>query len=107
MHDFSYKTTFMGSIPQRVRLDKCIEMYGGIRYLVLLSYLYDEIYNSIKCLIRKKSGITDSINYNFAVIRIDSNNSLPIEKKLTFHNAIMLLSQLLMRIKVNSTIMYF
>ena len=94
MHDFLYKTTFMGSIPQRVRLDKidkCIEMYGGIRYLVLLSYLYDEIYNSIKCLIRKKSGITDSINYNFAIIRIDSNNSLPIEKKLTFHNAIMLI----------------
>ena len=87
MHDFSHKTTFMGSIPQRVRLDKigkCIEMYGGIRYLVLLSYLYDEIYNSIKCLIRKKSGITDSINYNFAIIRIDSNNSLPIEKKIDF-----------------------
>ena len=32
------------------------------------------------------SGITDSINYNFARIRIDSYNSLSMEKILTFHN---------------------
>ena len=34
--------------------------------------------------ISEKSSITDS---NFARIRIDSNNSLPIEKTVTFHNA--------------------
>ena len=33
----------------------------------------------------KKSGITASVNHNSARIRIDSNNSLPIEKALTFH----------------------
>ena len=38
----------------------------------------------------KKSGITDSINHNFARIRIDSYNSLPIEQTLTFHNVIIL-----------------
>ena len=30
--------------------------------------------------------ITDNINHNFARIRINSYNSLPIEKALTFHN---------------------
>ena len=33
-----------------------------------------------------KSFITDSINHHFVTIRIDSYNSLPIEKILTFHN---------------------
>ena len=32
-------------------------------------------------LISGKSGIRDSINHNLARIRIDSYNSLPIEKK--------------------------
>ena len=38
-----------------------------------------------------KNGITDSINHSFAEIRIDSYNSLPIEKILTFHNVIILI----------------
>ena len=81
----------MGSIPLRIRFDKIdrfIIIYDGIRYLVLFSYLYDEICNRIKYLISEKSGITDSINYNLAKIRIDSNISLPIEKIPTFHNVI-------------------
>ena len=53
----------------------------------IFSYLYDEICNRIKYLISKIvviiiSGITDSINYNFAKIRIDSCNSLLIEKNV-------------------------
>ena len=44
----------------------------------------------INYLINEKSGITYSINHNFARIRIDSYNSLPIEKTLTFHNVIIL-----------------
>ena len=32
-----------------------------------------------------KSGVTDIINHNFARIRTDSYNSLPIEQTLTFH----------------------
>ena len=35
--------------------------------------------------------ITDSINNNFEEIRIDSYNSLPIEKILTFHNVVILI----------------
>ena len=42
--------------------------------------------------IREKSGITDSINHNFARIRIDSYNSSPIEKTLTFHVIILIKS---------------
>ena len=38
----------------------------------------------------KKIGVTFSINHNFARIRIDSYNSLPIEKILTFHNVVIL-----------------
>ena len=49
------------------------------------------ICNRIKYLISEKSGITDSINHNFGKIRIDSCNSLPIEKTLTFHNVIVLI----------------
>ena len=39
----------------------------------------------------EKSVITNSINHNFGKIRIDSYNSLPIKKTLTFHNVIILI----------------
>ena len=47
--------------------------------------------DKIKYLISKKCGITNSINYNFGKIRIDSCNSLPIRKILIFHNMIILI----------------
>ena len=85
----------MGSVPLCIRFDEIdgfIKIYDVIRYLVLSgSGYYDKIYDSIKYLISKKSGITDSINCNFARIRIDSYNSLPIEKIWTFHNVTMLI----------------
>ena len=59
----------MGSIPLRIRFDKLdgfIKIYCRIRYLVLFSYFYDAICNRIKYLTSEKSGITDSMNYNFA-----------------------------------------
>ena len=63
-----------------------------IRYLILHDYKrWNAIYDRIKYLISEKSGITNSINYNFATIRIDSYNSLPIEKILAFHNFIKLI----------------
>ena len=42
-------------------------------------------------LISEKCGITDSINNNFTRIRMNSHNSLPIEKTLTFHKVIILI----------------
>ena len=50
--------------------------------------LFDKVCYKIKYLISKKNGITDNINNYFGKIRIDSYNSLPIEKILTFDNVI-------------------
>ena len=41
----------------------------------------------------------DSINHNFGKIRIDSSNSLPIEKILTFHNVIILIRSVINKYK--------
>ena len=54
LYDISYKT-FMGKKTLRIQFDKIdgfIEMYGGIKYLVLLQY--NEIYDKIKYLISEK-----------------------------------------------------
>ena len=60
-----------------------------IRHLLLIGHVWHhEICDRIGYLKSEKSGITDSINHNFARIRIDSYNSLPTEKILTFHNVI-------------------
>ena len=71
-------------MPLRIRfheIDGFIKIHDKIRYLVLFDYSYcDKICDKIKYLISEKSGITDSINHNFGRIRIDSYNSLPIEK---------------------------
>ena len=53
--------------------------------------LFDKICDNIKYHKSEESGITDSINHNFGEIKIDSYNSLPIEKILTFHNVIILI----------------
>ena len=60
-----------------------------------------KICDKIKYLIIGKSGITDSINLNFGKIRIDSYNSLPIEKILTFHIVIILIKSVINKNKNN------
>ena len=60
-----------------------INVYDGIRYLVLfVPENYDAIYNSNRYLTSEKSAIADITNHNFARNRIDSFNSLPIEKSV-------------------------
>ena len=66
-----------------------------------------KICDRIKYLITEKIGITDSANHNFARIRIDSYNSLPIEKYWLFIMLHYSLSQLLARMKINTIITYF
>ena len=57
---------------------------GEFRHLVLLDYgLFDKICDKIKYVISEKSGSTDNINHNLGEIRVNSYNSLPIEKILT------------------------
>ena len=98
VYDISCKTS-MGLKPFRIRFDKIdgfIRVCGDeFSYLVLFdNELFDKICDNIKYLIREKSGITNSINHNFEEIRIDSYNSLHIEKILTFHNVIILIKSI-------------
>ena len=94
-YEISYKT-LAGPKLLRNRFDKIdefISVWGGeFRHLVLFDYgLFDKICDKIKYLISQKSGNADSSNHNFGEIRIDSYNSLPIEKILTFQNVIILI----------------
>ena len=104
IYDISYKT-YMGSKPLCIRfheIDGFIKIYDRIRYLLLFgSKLHNAIYNRIRYLISEKSGITDSINHNFATIKIDSVNSLPAEKPLTFHNVVILFKSVVNKNKNN------
>ena len=73
-----------------------------IIYLALFgSGLYDEIYNRIRYLMSEKSSITNSINHNFARVKIDSYNSLSLEKKLPFHNVTILIKSVVNKNKNN------
>ena len=85
----------MGEKPFHIRFDKVdgfIKIQDGTIYLVLFGHgWYDAICNRIRYLISKKSGITNIINHDFARIRIDPHNSLPIEEVLTFNNVIILI----------------
>ena len=51
----------------------------NIQYYLIMGCLL-KICDKIKYLISEKRGITNSINYNFGKIKIDSCNSLPIKK---------------------------
>ena len=102
-----YKTS-KGAKTLRIRFDKIdgfIKSHDKIKYLVLFNNRYcDKICDKITYLISEESRTTDSINHNFARIRIDSCDSLPTEKILTFHNVNYSLNLLLIRIKMTTTI---
>ena len=84
VYNISYKTP-TGPSPLRISFDKIdwftIHLHVKIKHLVLFDYgLIHKICGKIKYLVSKKSGITNSINYNFWNIKIDSYNYLPIKK---------------------------
>ena len=72
----------------RTRFDKVdgfIRVYDGNSYLVLLGpEKYDAIYNRFRYLVSQKSGITYVFSHNYAKIKIDSYDSLPLEKNINF-----------------------
>ena len=78
--------------PWRIRFDKIdvfIRFYHGTRYLVLFgSEKYGFIQNRIRYLIGVKSGITSVISYNYAKIKVDLHDSIPLKGTITFHNVI-------------------
>ena len=109
VYGITYRTS-TGPKTLRIRFDKIDEFIiiidGKIKHLSLFDYgLFNNICDKVKYLMTKKSGITNSIYQNFGKIRIDSYNSL-IKKILTFHKVIILI-KLLIRIKINTTIIYF
>ena len=87
----SYKT-LIGAKPLRIRFDKVhgfTRVYDGTRYLVLSDVeKYLAIFNRIRYLIGVKGGITYVFSHNYARINIDSYDSFPFEKRLTFHNVV-------------------
>ena len=76
----------IGAKPLCIRfnkVDRFIKVYNGTTYLVLLGpEKYVVIYNKIRYLIIKENGITYFISHNYARIKNDSYNSLPVEKNI-------------------------
>ena len=70
----------MDARPLRIRFDKIdgfIKILNKIRYLVLFVYSDCDITcDEIKYLLSEKGGITDSINHNFARVRINLYDSI-------------------------------
>ena len=52
--------------------------------MLFSSKRYDAIYDRVKYFISQKSGITYSTDHNFARMKFDSNNFLPVEKNNGF-----------------------
>ena len=89
-------TSLIDSKPLHIGFDKIdgfIRVYDGTRYLVLFrSEKYDSICNRIRYLISVKSGIRYIISHNHAKIKVDSFDSLPLEKTMTFHDGIIIIN---------------
>ena len=73
-----------------------IRTYDGTRCLVLFDpEKYDIIYNRIRDIISPKSSITYIFSNYYLEIKVDSYDSLPIEKILTLHDAVILIKSVL------------
>ena len=63
------------------KINGFIKIYDGTRYMVLFGpERYDEIYNWIKYIIREKRGVAYTISHNFTKTKVDSYDSLLLEK---------------------------
>ena len=83
---------YKGAEPFRIifgKIDGFIRVYDGATYLVSSGVKkYYFIYNRIRYLIIVKSGITYVISHNYAKIKVDLYDLVPLEKTLTLHNVI-------------------
>ena len=91
IYDISYKT-LIGPKPLRIRfntIDGFIRIYDAKRCLVLFcTGKYGAISNRIRYLISLKSSVTYGFPHYYAEIKVDSYDSLPIEKTLTLQKDI-------------------
>ena len=87
----------------RIRFDKIdgfIRIYDRNRYLPLFgSEKYGTIYDRTIYLVSLKSGITYIFSHYFAKIKVDSYESLTIEKIFSLHNIITLIKSVLSKDK--------
>ena len=87
--------TLIGAKPLRIIFDKVdgfIRDYGGTKYLVLSGpEKYDAILDRIRYFIKLKSGISYIVSHNYPIIKIDSDDDLPLEKTLAVHNFALLI----------------
>ena len=85
----------IGTKSLGIRFDKVvgfIRVYYRTRYVVLFDLEKDPaIFNRNRYLIGVKSGVTYAFSHIYARIKVDSYDSLPLEKTLTFHNVIILI----------------
>ena len=101
IYDISHKTS-TDAQPFRIRFDEIdgfIKIYNKIRCSLLFDEWCDKINDRIKFLLKEKSGVTFSINHNFAIIRTGSYNYLAIEKILTFDNVIIVIKSIVNKYK--------
>ena len=92
VYNISYKT-LIDAKPLRCGVDKIngfIRVYDGNKYLILCEK-HGFIYNKIRYLIRVKSGITHVVSHNYAKMKPDSYDSLPLEKAMIFYNVLILI----------------
>ena len=101
--------TLIAAKPLCIRVSKIdgfTRVYNGTRYLVLCGpEKYDAIFNRIKYLYVKKVAL-QVMFHNFAKIKVDSYDSLPLEEMLNLYVIIHTLSQFLIKIKITTTIIY-
>ena len=74
------------------QVDEFIWVFDWNKYLILFgSEKYDATQNRIRYLISQKSSVTHFCSHNYARNKIDSSDSLPLEKSLTLDNVIILI----------------
>ena len=94
IYDVLYKT-LIGAKPLRImfnKVDGFIRDYDGTKYLVLFGpEKYNTIYDRIRYLIGLKNRITYTFSHNYAKLKFDSDDDLPLEETFTLHNVIIII----------------
>ena len=68
-----------------------IRVYDGTRYSVLFGAVINMQFTIGLDILSQKSSITYVFSHSHAKVKIDSCDCLPLEKKLTLHNVIILI----------------
>ena len=84
VYKMSYKI-LVGAKSLHIRFDKIdgfIRVYNGTRYLIIFG-AENRIYNKIRYLIGVQSGVLYVFSHSYTRIKVDSHDSLSLEKTLT------------------------